>query len=85
MGYLYKSYTNYQIKAVLYGNMYFVQRVSINGGKHFYHNMIWIIALFTDNVKLLVSFLLYIVPEMGGWWVLWDSRSRPPAPVTIEF
>ena len=42
----------------------------IDGGKHLYHNII--VALFTDSLNIyrqslnLVSFLLYIVPEMGA-------------------
>ena len=36
------------------------KKIRTNGGKHFFHHMIWIIALFTENVYLLVSFLLYI-------------------------
>ena len=34
------------------GNMYFVQRVHINGGKHFYHNMIWLIAFSSPKCKV---------------------------------
>ena len=52
------------------GNLYFVKEVRIDGGKHLYHNII--VALFTDSLNIyrqslsLVSYLLYIVPEMGG-------------------
>ena len=50
--------------------MYFVKEVRIDGGKHLYQNII--VALFTDSLNIdrqslnLVSFFLYIVPEMGA-------------------
>ena len=54
---------------MLCGNLYFVKEVHIEGGKHFYHNIM--VALCIDSFNIyreslnLVSFLLYIVPEMG--------------------
>ena len=58
------------IASSLCGNLYFIKEVRIDGGKNLYHNII--VALFTDSLNIyrqsfnLVSFLLYIVPEMGG-------------------
>ena len=51
------------------GNLYFVKEVHIEGGKHLDHNIM--VALCTDSLNIyreslnLVSFLLYIVPEMN--------------------
>ena len=62
------------LELVLCGNLYFIKEVHIDGGgEHLYHNSCsLIIALFTDDVYLLVSFLLYISisisisPEAGA-------------------
>ena len=56
---------------MLCGNLHFVETSAsywwVRENTFTNHNMNWLFVLFfTDEVQLLLSFLLYIVPEIGG-------------------